>query len=128
MKAEANMKKNDTGGSDDAMDLDISRKLYCEHIFGGFRASAKLESIIEDYNQLPSDDKVLICSFFKGSLDLLEAIFHEMKVGTARFDGDISSEERQLELDRFKEDESCRVLLLTVQTGGTGLNLVNANQ
>lgn len=122
------LNKDSASGSEEAMDIDIPRKLYCQHIFGGFRASAKLESIIEDYHQLPDGDKVLVCSFFKGSLDLLEAIFHELKVETARFDGDVCSEERQMELDRFKENERCRVLLVTVQTGGTGLNLVNANQ
>lgn len=128
MKKESAKGKQSSDESDDKVNsMEINRKLYCENIFGGFRASAKLESIIEDYQNMPKDDKVLICSFFKGSLDLLEAIFHDMGVGTARFDGDVDSEERQMELDRFKEDESCRVLLLTVQTGGTGLNLVNAN-
>lgn len=60
-------------------------------------------------------------SFFKGSLDLLEAIFDELGAETARFDGDISSEERENELDRFKMHASCRILLMTVQTGGTGM-------
>lgn len=98
---------------DEEMEDEIPRKVYCEEIFGGFRASAKLESIIEDYHALPKDDKVLICSFFKGSLDLIEAIFHDLGVGVARFDGDVDADERQVALDRFKEHEQCRVLLLT---------------
>lgn len=106
----------------------VPRKIYCEETLGGFRASAKLESIISDYKtKLPPHEKVLIVSFYKGTLDLLEAMFAEEKVEVARFDGDIKFEEREEELDRFKSQASCRVLLMTVQTGGTGLNLVVAN-
>ena len=41
-------------------------------------------------------------------------------VSVSRFDGDVSSVEREDELERFKADKDCRVLLMTVQTGGTG--------
>ena len=68
MKMRTQVKKESASAEDepDDMEVDIPRKLYCEDIFGGFRASAKLESMIEDYHKLPSDEKVLICSFFKG--------------------------------------------------------------
>ena len=84
-------------------------------------------SVFEE--KLPYDEKVLIVSFFKGSFDLLEAIFQERHpdVGVARYDGDVKAEEREDELHQFKTDPSCRVLLMTIQTGGTGLNLVCAN-
>jgi len=70
---------------------------------------------------------LLIISFFKGTLDLLEAMFHEHKIDVARFDGDVKADARQEQLERFKTDPSCRVLLMTAQTGGTGLNIVEAN-
>jgi len=144
-------------------DFEIYRRVYCKNLWGGFRASAKLESIIEDFFKIPVDEKALVVSFFKGksfmlfaacffdgvksahngptiwlcvvgisffvgSLDLLEAMFHDLGIETARFDGDIPNDAREDELDRFKDDSSnCRVLLMTVQTGGTGLNLVCAN-
>jgi SNF2 family DNA or RNA helicase len=109
-------------------DLEIPRPIYCAGILGGFRASAKLDSIVDDFkNKVPQDEKLLIASFFKGSLGLLEAIFHDLKVKVARFDGAIGSEEREAQLQRFKTRPTCRVLLMTVQTGGTGLNRVCAN-
>jgi hypothetical protein len=59
-------------------DLEIPRPIYCAGILGGFRASAKLDSIVDDFkNKIPQDEKLLIASFFKGSLGLLEAIFHK---------------------------------------------------
>ena len=60
-------------------------------------------------------------------MDLLEGIFDEKGVSCARFDGDLGPDERDAELVRFKEDEHCKVLLMTVQSGGVGLNIVEAN-
>lgn len=125
----------DDGDDDDdelSADSEISNigpgHIYCRKVFGGFKASVKLETIVSNFKtKVPSTDKVLIVSFFKGSLDLLEAMFHEHKIEVARFDGDIKVTERQQVLDRFKTKTSCRVLLMTAHTGGTGLNITEAN-
>ena len=66
-------------------------------------------------------------SFFKGGLDLIEGVLHSKGIGYARFDGDFGPGVRSAELRRFKEDVKCRVLLMTVQSGGVGLNIVEAN-
>jgi SNF2 family DNA or RNA helicase len=72
--------------------------------------------------------QVLILSFFKGGLDLLEGILVEdMRVDCARFDGDLDRKTSLAELERFKTDPNCRVLLATVQSGGVGLNITAAN-
>jgi SNF2 family DNA or RNA helicase len=72
---------------------------------------------------------MVILSFFKGGLDLLEGILtSEFGVDCARFDGDVDPKVRNNELDRFKTSASCRVLLATVQSGGTGLNIIEANK
>jgi SNF2 family DNA or RNA helicase len=118
-KEEAKVKK-EVDIKTDPEDMEIPRQVYCRHIEGGFRASAKLESIVANFEAVPKDEKVIIASFFKSSLDLLEAIFHEKDIPTCRFDGDISNEDREEELIRFKTRENCRVLLMSVQTGGTG--------
>lgn len=57
----------------------------------------------------------------------MEGIFFEKGIDCARFDGDVSTHKRGEELDRFREDPSCKVLLMTVQTGGVGLNITQAN-
>eukprot|EP00536_Pseudo-nitzschia_multiseries_P006422 jgi/Psemu1/193030/e_gw1.135.54.1 len=45
----------------------------------------------------------------------------------ARYDGDVDKDVRTRDLERFKTKSSCRVLLATVQSGGTGLNITEAN-
>jgi len=114
---------------DNAAKLHLSQHIYCRDVFGGFRSTTKLETILSDFeHKLPPKDKVLIVSFFKSSLDLLEAMFQERyQIPVLRFDGDIKKEERKAVLETFKCDESYRVLLMTVQTGGVGLNLISAN-
>eukprot|EP00957_Ditylum_brightwellii_P025857 1956434-Ditylum_brightwellii.AAC.1 len=105
--------------------LDVDRHIYCQGVVegleSGFKGSAKIESIVSDLKKnIILGDKLILLSFFKGSLDLLEGIcVHDLGIPCARFDGDIGPRERQQELNRFKQDPLCRVLLMTVQTGGT---------
>jgi len=103
-------------------------RMYCKDISGGFAGSSKINAVVDWYLEVPQDDKVLILSFFKTGLDLLEGIFcHDYGIDCARFDGDVNGRTRQGELDRFKTDPECRILLATVQSGGVGLNIVEAN-
>lgn len=133
IKSDSEQELKPAESADDAItpkvELEIDRQIYCSDILGGFKPSAKLESIIDHLTkQIPNDEKCLVLSFFKGSLDLIEAIlFYELGMDYARFDGDICPENRQKELDRFKQSPNCRFLLMTVQTGGTGLNIVEAS-
>lgn len=109
---------------------------YCEEIsttidstFKGFTASAKIEEAVKWFQKsVPKSEKAIILSFFKGSLDLMEGILStELGLECVRYDGDVDKEVRAKDLERFKKSESCRVLLATVQSGGTGLNITEAN-
>jgi len=110
-------------------------RYYCKFIEtipgepGGFKGSSKINAVVDHVIQsIPKDDKVLLLSFFKGSLDLLEGIFyHEYGLDCARFDGDLTAEHASAELERFKRSPTCKILLASVQSGGTGLNIVEAN-
>ena len=105
-----------------------SRKLVCTQILGGFRCSTKIQSAIDWVQRIPPDDKAIIFSFFKGGLDLLEGALEEKGIRCQRFDGDVTKEEaRQADLDRFRQEKRFRVLLATVNCGGTGLNITQAN-
>ena len=89
----------------------------------------KIEHAINWFMQsVPKNEKAIFLSFFKGGLDLLEGILTtDLGVDCARFDGDVNKDVRNNELDRFKTSASCKVLLATVQSGGTGLNIIEAN-
>ena len=58
---------------------------------------------------------------------MMEAILtHDLRVNCTRYDGD-SGKDRELELQRFKSDRNTRVMLATVPSGGTGLNITEAS-
>ena len=115
--------------ADEGVTPDVAAEhVYCKGVFGGFVASKKLHVLLDNFKtKVPVSDKVLLVSFFKGTLDLLEAMFHANNIGVARFDGDIKANEREAQLNRFKTSPLCRILLMTAHTGGTGLNIVEAN-
>jgi len=110
-------------------------KVYCENIRTpvsdqpGFRATQKIDKLIKWFKGVPEDDKCIVLSFFKGSLDLVEGILHhEFGVNCVRYDGDIGKETRERELQQFKKKRNYRVLLATVQSGGVGLNIVEGER
>jgi SNF2 family DNA or RNA helicase len=105
------------------------KRVYCPHIDGGFVGSSKINTVVDWYtNEVPKGDKVLILSFFKSGLDLIEGIFcHDLGIDCARFDGDLPRRDSIAELERFKKEPNCKVLFATVQSGGVGLNICEAN-
>ena len=113
----------------------VSHRVYCSNTqttvggMHGFTASAKIVKTIEWIQKtVPDEEKAIILSFFKGSLDLVEGILSdELGIECARYDGDVGKDTRAEDLKRFQNSSSCRVLLASVQSGGTGLNITQAN-
>jgi len=113
----------------------VPHKVYCQQVTtsvnnaNGFTASAKIEKAITWFlTSVPKNEKAIILSFFKGSLDLIEGILtDEHGINCARYDGDVDKEVRARDLQRFQTNTNYRVLLASVQSGGTGLNIVEAN-
>lgn len=107
--------------------------IYCQEVsarpgLSGLQTTSKIEKIIEWVKNIPSNEKAILYSFFKSNLDIFEGVLVDhLKIECARFDGDLDPEDRSIELQRFKESSSCKILLATVQSSGTGLNIVEAN-
>ena len=86
-----------------------------------------MEEAIKWIQNVPQNEKMIVMSFFKSSLDLVEGVLCDIGIECIRCDGDISKEKRAKELKRFKTKQSVRVLLASVQSGGVGLNITVAN-
>ncbi len=110
-----------------------SNILYCEDISAtpgvhGFQSTSKIEEVVAWVKKIPVGDKAILYSFFKSTLDLIEGVIVDhLGLNCARFDGDSLPINRSEELDRFKKSDKCRILLATVQSSGTGLNIIEAN-
>ncbi len=105
---------------------------YCAAIRGGFKASTKIQAAVDACKAVVAkNEKIIVFSFFKPGLDLVEAALHEEGVESLRFDGDVPQRERSGVLEAFRApsaaSHSAHVLLMTVHSGGTGLNIACAN-
>ncbi|KAI3323069.1 hypothetical protein HD806DRAFT_535561 [Xylariaceae sp. AK1471] len=83
---------------------------------------SKLLSLLDDIKEHYSEDKSIIFSFWKRSLDLIGKLFNDERLVFGRVDGDIPSSQRKKVLAKFHDDPSVRVLLMTIGTGAVGLN------
>jgi TATA-binding protein-associated factor len=75
--------------------------------------------------------KCLIFAQFTQSLDIVEKYLFEPHMPSLeylRLDGSVPSNQRSAIVDRFNEDASIKVLLLTTKVGGLGLNLTGKSQ
>ena len=76
----------------------------------------------------PQGHRVLIFSQTRQTLNFLEQMVRSMSCGYLRMDGTTSVAARDKLVNRFNEDSSVFVFLLTTRVGGIGLNLTGANR
>jgi hypothetical protein len=101
------------------------RLLPYEHT-KGIEESTKTEALftlIED--AVEEDHKMIVFSQFTGMLDILEQGLRERNIVHARLDG--ATKDREAPVKSFQEDPNCKVILVSLRAGGTGLNLTAAD-
>jgi SNF2 family DNA or RNA helicase len=89
-------------------------------------ASAKTEQLMELVEEaLESGHKILVFSQFVEMLKLIRPYFEERNIIYEYMDG--KTKERQKHIDRFNNDPRVKVFLISLKTGGTGINLTAAD-
>ena len=58
---------------------------------------------------------------------MIADLCQDMNIEYAEIHGDISNAKRIDEMDRFRKDPKCRVMIANQAAGGTGVNLVEAS-
>jgi SNF2 family DNA or RNA helicase len=89
--------------------------------------SSKLSKVIEIVSSAPTEDKIIIFSYFTKLLKNLQAMLPIPKDSIYMYHGRLSTSERTDVIESFKTDTKAKVLLINLRAGGTGLNLVEAN-
>ncbi len=88
--------------------------------------SGKLEDIRHMIESALSDKhKILIFSQFVKHLDIVREYLNERHLQYSYLDG--STRDRQNQVDRFQNDDSIRLFLISLKAGGLGLNLTKAD-
>jgi non-specific serine/threonine protein kinase len=89
--------------------------------------SVKLEELAREITENISNHKALVFSQFLGMLGLIKDKLKELGVNYEYFDGSTTATERERAINRFQNDEACRVFLISLKAGGVGLNLTAAD-
>lgn len=89
--------------------------------------SVKLDEITREINENIGNHKALIFSQFLGMLALIREKLQEAGIDYEYFDGSTSATDRQKAIERFQNDDNCRVFLISLKAGGVGLNLTAAD-
>jgi len=74
-----------------------------------------------------SQDKTIVFSCWRKTLDLIESSLKAHAITTVRMDGTVSPRDRQLVIEKFNST-SVAVLLMTTGTGSVGLSIPMANK
>jgi SNF2 family DNA or RNA helicase len=88
--------------------------------------SAKTEQLMELVEEaIESGHKILVFSQFVEMLKLIRGYFDRQNITYEYMDG--KTRDRQKHVDRFNDDPKVKVFLISLKTGGTGLNLTSAD-
>ena len=91
-------------------------------------SSAKLEAFRELLAEsIDEGHRMLVFSQFTSLLALLRAELEAEGVAFCYLDGSMTARARQAAVDKFQDDESVPVFLISLKAGGTGLNLTGAD-
>ncbi|KAL4932053.1 SNF2 family N-terminal domain-containing protein [Aspergillus undulatus] len=107
-----------------------SKRKYLRRLEKTWITSAKIEKameIVRDVEGRGNDEKTIIFSQFTSLLDLLEVPIAREGYRYRRYDGSMKPADRNSAVVDFTDDPSCKIMLVSLKAGNSGLNLVAAN-
>ncbi|KAH8661940.1 SNF2 family N-terminal domain-containing protein [Xylariales sp. PMI_506] len=106
-----------------------ARKRYMRYLRQIWLDSAKVTKCKEIIAEIQdSGEKTIVFSQWTLLLDLLEVqVSKELKLGFRRYDGGMSSVQRDSAVREFMENPDCKVMLVSLKAGNAGLNLTAAS-
>jgi SNF2 family DNA or RNA helicase len=90
--------------------------------------STKLLTILKDIKSTPKEDKCLIFCHFIREMDFYCDSLKSEGFDIARLDGSMDNIKRSFNVNKFNTDQSCKVMVIQVNSGGVGFNFQVANR
>lgn len=87
----------------------------------------KIVELMEHIMEKTTGHKLLVFSAFTGMLGLIKAELEQQGIIYAYLDGKTTINKRKAAVTNFQENDTCRVFLISLKAGGTGLNLTAAD-
>ena len=90
--------------------------------------SAKIENLIRVIrDSISNGHKILVFTSFKKALDLVVDELYKNDIRCYTIDGGVSSKKRMELVNKFNDNDDVKVFVITLKSGGTGLNLTGAD-
>ncbi|KAH3983832.1 hypothetical protein HBI56_076820 [Parastagonospora nodorum] len=86
------------------------------------KPSTKLLALMKNVQRQSVDDKCIVFSFWKTTLDIAAHMFDTASLRYSRIHGQIPASKRSKILSSFESSNDVRILLITLGTGAVGLN------
>lgn len=102
----------------------VEPKILYNNYKGDSVKFSKMLEIVQDY--IKEGHKILIFSSFKRVIDKVKKMFDENGITSYMIAGDVKSKKRMELVDKFNHDDT-NCFLITLKSGGTGLNLTSAD-
>ena len=103
----------------------IDPSIVYDNYKDGSNKLEQLESIVNEY--IKNNHKILIFSSFKTALNIVKEKLNKAKIKTYMIDGSVPAKDRIEMVDNFNNNDSVKVFLIMLKSGGTGLNLATAD-
>lgn len=114
----------------DALKNKAEKKKYIRRLEKGWFPSTKITKtleILQANEDRGLEEKTIIFSQFTSLLDLLEVPLARRGWNHTRFDGSMNLKERNAAVTAFTNDPACKIMLVSLKAGNSGLNLVAAS-
>lgn len=89
--------------------------------------SVKIKELMRHIKEKTSNHKMLLFSQFVKMLRLIETELKNNGISYEYLDGQCTQAQREASVNHFQNDETCRVFLISLKAGGSGLNLTKAD-
>ncbi|RYZ53542.1 MAG: DEAD/DEAH box helicase, partial [Sphingobacteriales bacterium] len=89
--------------------------------------SVKIDELLREIKENTGSHKMLVFSQFTEMLHLIADALNQEGITYCYLDGSTPAEKRLAAVDRFQNDESVKLFLISLKAGGVGLNLTAAD-
>lgn len=104
-------------------------KRYFKYLKKNWQPSAKVTKCVDLLDQFHAGGhKTIVFSQFVSLLDLLQVAIQEKHWNFLRYDGGMNADARQAAIDKFMEEQSHNIILISLKAGNSGLNLTAADR
>ncbi|TVY35125.1 putative SWI/SNF-related matrix-associated actin-dependent regulator of chromatin subfamily A member 3-like [Lachnellula occidentalis] len=90
--------------------------------------STKIKALVEDLSKHGLQERSVVFSYWTYTLDLIQLMLTDRGIPYTRIDGKTSLPKRTAALQNFHDDETLRVILVSITCGGAGLDLTAASR